>query len=537
MPLHGNEPSLVAVDPATGTLYVTLGGENAVAAFDVDTTQTPPVATRAGLLGTGWWPSGVIVRADGGLVVTTLRGHGGGPIPMPFPFGDSDIGARMKGSVQWIPAPGAADLAAGATQAAADEDAGTRVGAPAIQCPAGASDFPVPGTNAGGSKIIDHVFFILRENKDFDALFGDLAGVNGDASYTLKPTSADMDNIWHNLRTLARAFTVSDNYYTDAVFSTQGHVLATYGRSSDFNERTWAISADRAGSPRGVPGGGITAVGRPLEGSLFDWLFANGVPFDILGEADGAPVVPAGMQDPLDLHYPGVFQAITDNDLPKACYAAGRVRVACDVGQLVYQTLPNDHTVGVSSGSPSPETMCAVNDEATGIMLDAISHSPFWKSSVVFITEDDPSSGGEHVDGHRTPFVVVSPWVKRGYVSHTHADIASIHKMYAHIFGKPYPNRQVAEAMLPLDMFTSTPDYTPFTYTPRAWPLACGMSGGPVPPGEEQLTAMWDFSHEDRQPGLGAQVWRAMRGQPIQTLTPEMRARVARWQTEAGDDD
>jgi DNA-binding beta-propeller fold protein YncE len=534
--LPGGEPSVPAVDPLTGRLYVTLGGDNAVAAFTVDTTQAAPVVTRVGLLGTGWWPSGVVVRGDGALVVTSLRGHGGGPIPMPFGFGDSDIGERMKGSVQWIPKPAAPELGAGATAVAADDDAGTRKGAPAVACPPGASDFPLPPTNQGGSPVIDHVFFILRENKNFDALFGDLAGVDGEPTYTLKAQSADMDSIWHNLRTLARGFAVSDAYYTDAVFSTQGHVLATYGRSSDFNERTWAISGARGGSPRGVPGGGVTEVGRPQK-SLFEWLIENDVPLDILGEADGDPQVTAGEKSPLDGHYPGVVQAITANDLPKACYAAGRVRVACDVGKFVYQTLPNDHTVGLSADNPSPEVMCAVNDEATGIMLDAISHSPFWKSSLVIITEDDPSSGGEHVDGHRTPIVFVSPWVKRGYVSKTHIDVASLHRMYAHVFGKPYLNRQVAGAMLPFDLFTSTPDYTPYTYTPRSWPLSCGAVGGPVPPGEAELTAMWDFSHEDRQPGLGAQVVRAMRGKPLEVLTPAMRARAVRWQAQARDDD
>jgi DNA-binding beta-propeller fold protein YncE len=546
-PLHGAEPTTPAVDPATGRLYVTLGGDNAVAAFEVDTQQSPPAVTRVGLLGTGWWPSGALVRSDGALVVTSLRGHGGGPIPQPFGFGDDDIGDRMRGGVQWIAAPATAELAAGATVVATDDAPAQRTGAPAVACPGGAEDFPLPDTNQGGSPVIDHVFFILRENKNFDALFGDLPGVDGEPKYTLKSTTADMDAVWHNLRAAARAFAISDNYYTDAVFSTQGHVLATYGRSSDFNERTWAISGPRDGSPRAIPGGGISEVGRPLEGSLFDWLFAGKIKFDILGEIDGEPVVPPGQNPPLDIRYPGVGQAITLNDLPKACYAAGRVRVACDLGNFVYQTLPNDHTVGNSSDNPTPETMCAVNDEATGMMLDAISHSPFWKSSIVFITEDDPSSGGEHVDGHRTPLVIVSPWVKRGYVSKTHIDVASIHKMYAHIFGKPYPNRQVAAAMLPLDLFTSTPDYAPFVYAHRTWPLGCGMSaqaegpaaGKPPPAAEEELTAMWDFGREDRQPGLGAQVWRAMRGKPLAELTPEMKARVRRWQAQAAqrDDD
>ncbi|MFO0759445.1 MAG: bifunctional YncE family protein/alkaline phosphatase family protein [Byssovorax sp.] len=549
--LRGQEPCALAFDAEKSRLYVALGGENAVVAFDVDLGKTPPVLTRTGRLGASFWPSGVVARAGGDVVVTTLRGHGGGPIPMPFGFGDDDIGERMKGSVAVIPAPSAADLAAGDAQIDEDNDVGGVAGAPTVACPDGAHDFPVPSTNQEKSPVIDHIFFILRENKNFDSLFGDMVGADGEPTYTLKASSEDMDAIWHNLRVAARSFAFSDNYYTDAVFSTQGHVLATYARSSDFNERTWAISGSRADSPRAIPGGGVIPVGRPEEGSLFDWLFHNDVPFNILGEIDGAPDLPPGTQPVLDFHYPGVGQSITGNDLPKACYAAGRVRIGCDLGNFVYQTLPNDHTVGVSSDNPTPETMCAVNDEATGMMLDAISHSPLWKSSLIIITEDDPSSGGEHVDGHRTPLVMVSPWVKRGYVSKSHIDMASIHKIYAHILGLPYPNRQVAGAMIPYDIFTSTPDYTPFERTPRSWPLGCGAepknkaphgaegsaAKAPVSPAEEELTKLWDFSEEDRQPGLAAQVVRAMRGRPLESLTPAMRARALRWKQGARSPD
>ena len=217
------------------------------------------------------------------------------------------------------------------------------------------------------------------------------------------------------------------------------------------------------------------------------------------------------------------------------------MRVVCDLGNFIYMTLPNDHTIGVCSSNPTPETMCAVNDEATGMMLDAISHSPLWKSSLVFITEDDPSQGGEHVDSHRTPFVIVSPWVKRGYVSQTHIDVASICTRSSRT-SSASPTRTPGRRRdaCRFDMFTSTPDYTPFTYTPRTWPLACGASGPggkAVAPAEEELTSIWDFSHEDQQPGLAAQVVRAMRGQPLQALTPQMRAKVRRWQAAKRDDD
>jgi hypothetical protein len=509
-PLHGTEPSTVAYDATSKRLYVTWSGRNALAAYDVDTGQTPPTVTPAGMLPTGWWPSGVVVESDGSLVVSEMRGHGTGPRPLYFPIGNSDIDARMRGGIQHIPAPSASDLTAGQAFVTAADAPGALSGVPTISCPPGANDFPVPALNTtGASTILQHVIFIVRENKGFDGLFADLPGVNGDADYLLKPAVSDMDNIWHNLRSLARTFAISDNYYTDAIYSTQGHVWATYGRTNDFNERTWAVSGSGRNA-RVIPGGGVITVGKPVEGSLFDWLADSQVEYSLLGEIVGSPASDSQIPPAVDGKYPGgPFQNIGYNDLDKACYTAGRARVLCDLGTFVYMTLPNDHTFGVSPTNPTPETFCAVNDEATGMMIDAVTHSPLWASSLIVITEDDPSQGGEHVDSHRTPVTFISPWVKRGYVSHTHIDMASLHKLFAHILGKPYRNAMVESAPLPFDVFTSTPDYTPYTYTPRAWPLGCGTGASKR---EQELTESWKFDDPDEQPGLDSQVTRWMRG-------------------------
>jgi hypothetical protein len=109
--------------------------------------------------------------------------------------------------------------------------------------------------------------------------------------------------------------------------------------------------------------------------------------------------------------------------------------------------------------------------------VDAITHSPQWASSLIVLVEDDAAQGAEHVDQERTVLLMISPWVKRGYVSRTHIDTSSVHKLFAHVFGVPYENALVASAALPLDMFSSTPDYTPYTYQPRKWPLECGTTG------------------------------------------------------------
>jgi hypothetical protein len=520
--LPGAEPTSLAWDKAHKRLYVALSGVNAIAAYDVDVAQDPPTITPAGRIASSWWPSGIAVMDDGGLVVTSLRGHGSGPRDVHYATGaDSDIETEMRGSVQHVPSDRAA-AAGGSAAVDANNAVGALAGHPTITCPPGVSDFPVPQTNTEGpSKLIEHVFFMVRENKDFDGLFGDFPGVEGKADLTLKP--GGMDSVWQNLRTLAKTFTLSDNYYTDAVYSTQGHNWTTYGRATDYDERTWS-QAGGGRDARTFPGGGVSDVGMPAEGSLFDWLLQNKVPYDILGEIVGSPKALDPDHPAIDVHYPGgPFQNILYPDIEKSCYVAGRARVLCNLGNFAYLTISNDHTGGVSSGKPSPETYCAMNDEATGMVVDAISHSPLWPTSLIVITEDDPSQGGEHIDNHRAPFVVVSPWVKRGYVSKTHIDVASAHKLFAHLFGKPYLNRTVANAGLPLDMFTSTPDYTPYTYKPHSVPLSCGDTGST---GEKALTDSWDFTDADEQPGLDAQVTRWMRGEQYQTLPPRVRARA-----------
>lgn len=518
----GLDVSGLAFDPASSRLYALLSSINAVAAYDVDLGASPPQLTLAGRLPTGWWPSGVVVHPDGSLTITNLRGRPIGVYEQDEQYGGPDTTSGhkfMRGSVQHVPAPGAGDLAAGEAQVDLDAAVAEYEGYPQVECPTGTMDFPVPPTNTmGPSKAIDRIIFIVRENKTFDAVFGDLPGVAGDPKYTLKETTEDMDRVWANLRSLARTFTNADSFYNVAVQSTQGHQWTTYGRTTDFCERTWSADA------RPVPLCGVGEAGRPDEGSLFDWVQKANVRYDVLGEIVGTPFVLPAEYNPIDIKYPGgPFQNITYPDNEKACHTAGRMRVACDLGQLTFMTLPNDHTVGVSPTNPTPETMCAVNDEATGMVVDALSHSPFWARSLIVITEDDPQQGGDHIDYHRTPLVLISPWVKRGYVTPTHIDVASLYKLFAHILGLPYPSVQVAKAGLPLDAFTSTPDFTPYDHTPRQWPLACGGMASEI---EQRVTRSWDFSYVDAQEGLGEQVARWMRGKQLQVMPPELEVQV-----------
>ena len=426
-----------------------------------------------------------------------------------------------QGGIQLVPLPSTTDLSTGSTAVAANDAVSALAGAPTVTCPNGENDFPLPPANdQGPSKQITHVIFVVRENKTFDTVLGDLPTVNGDPSLAAKTTSASMDRLWENFRQIVRTFATDDNYYTNAEISNQGHTWTTYGRETDWDERTWPMN-NYSRSIWAAPAQpqGTVDIGQPIEGSLFDALQNGGVNFQIMGEGEGLPQS-NGANDPVDTSYPGGFiQDIGYPDVEKACYVAGRIRVLCDFPSFVYMTLPNDHTQGVSATQASPELMIASNDEATGMLVDAISHSPLWPTSLVVVTEDDPADGGDHVDHHRTPIFFASPWIKHAYVSKQHIGVSSIHKMIMNIFGLPYPSSTVANAALPLDLFSSTPDYTPYDYLPRVWPATCGTQPTQA---EKMLHDSWDMSRVDQQPGLDAQVRRYLRGEQLKGLTKKM---------------
>jgi DNA-binding beta-propeller fold protein YncE len=501
--LHGWSPTSIAYDSAAKKLSVAESVINAVEVFDV-APGDPPMLAAAGRIPTAWWPSDLFVDA-GKLFVLEARGYGTGTgrTGKAFGPGEGEIAESMSGTLHAIPLSGL-DLAVESAKVKANGALADVPGYPTVSCPGAEYDFPVPRTNTeGASKTIKHVVFVVRENKAFDGVLGDMPGVDGDAKKILSPTK--QASLWRNLRGIGKTWTIGDNYYTDAEFSSQGHVWTTYGRTTDFTERVWHIAASDKGRDLG---GGVTEAGRAAEGSIFEWMLGQNVEFDIMGEATGLPKIPAPpKRNPLDTQYPGIAQNVGLEDVTKACYFAARARVRCDLHDFSYVTLPNDHTFGGGSGRPTPETMIAVNDEATGMLLDALGKSPFWPETLVIITEDDPQDGGDHVDLHRTPIVFAGPWIKKGYVAKGHYDVASLVKLFAHLRGLPYPNAVVARAPLPLEMFTSTPDYATWTMLPRTEPRACNAPGSSF----ATEAAMWDWDDIDEQPGLGRHVQQMLR--------------------------
>jgi len=482
-------------------LYVTLAGLDAIAAYDVTLPDgAAPTLVPAGMLPTEWWPTAISLRSDGALVVVNGKGRGTGPNPTFFGPGDGPIVKQMRGSIQLADAPDAAALTAGKAAVEKMTHVDQLEGSSKVDCAGAPYDFPIPETpDKGPSLRIKRVVFLLKENKTFDGVFGDLPGVEGDPKLVMAPGKME---IFANERKMASTFTNFDSYYTSAEQSIQGHVWDTAGRTNEYTERTWLTTWGRA--YRGLP---AQAIIRTEEGSMFTWLQKENVMFDAMGEITG--LAPDDGRTPKnccsDNRYPGPFYSPVLPDTEKSCYIAARARVTCDLKALSYTVQPNDHTEGLTAGSPSPETMIGVGDEAVGILLEGISKSPFWNETLVIVTEDDPQDGGDHVDLHRTPMYMASPWIKKGFVAKGHYDISSIHKLIAHIFGKPYPNEVVARAALPLEAFTSTPDYAPFEHAPRSLPLACNAAG--TKGATTAAMSPWNLKVPDEAPGIAAQLW------------------------------
>src|SRR5581483_7555813 len=298
----GASPSSLAVDAARGRVYLANAGENSVAALDLNTFKL------LGRVPTAWYPSAVAVRADGSLVIAATRGLGHGPNdgspPPPF----------AAGTVQLVPAPSLADLQAGDAQVAANLDR-PHSNQPAIHCADGAAPkFPLPPA-AGGETPIKHVFLVVRENKTYDGLFGDIAEGNGSAQMV---SFGEMNT--PNAHALARDFVLLDNFYSHAELSVQGHEWTTGCIANDYTEKSWQHSDSYGrGYISAVPWGPPSALSRlatPPAGSIWHHLDVAGVAYHNYGEITntGDAMIPA------DAMYPGVFFNTKISDGDKASY-------------------------------------------------------------------------------------------------------------------------------------------------------------------------------------------------------------------------
>ncbi len=492
-PLPASSPSGIALDEKSGRLYVTRAADNAVAVLDASNLKT------LGAIPVGWYPTDVALSGKK-LVVTNAKGIGTGPLLHYGGNGDESGKKAMQGTLSLVDLP-AIDL----PKLTAQVEANVRRPSTVYPFDCKGGEFPVP-TTSGGKTPIEHIVLIVRENKTYDTVLGDLGTGNGDPALAMFGKK-----ITPNLHKLASMFANHDNFYDDSECSVQGHLWLTSSFVNDYMERTWIENYRGHGGDFPDQDAAIER-GQPQFGTFFTHLMKYDVDFTDFGEVVGSFGQYAGMTvlSHVDTHFPGVYFNLDYKDEDKAKEVATQLVDNGNFPPFSYVLLPNDHTKGTGANDLTPQAMINDNDYATGLLVDRISHSKYWKHTAIFLVEDDPQMGADHVEYHRSILLVISPWAKHHYTSSVHLSYPSLFRSFELILGLPPMNREDALATPVYDAFTMKPDYTPYDALPRSVADTTNGAGA----AGAAWSALMDFRGPDRNPDLRDVLWWAMKGSP-----------------------
>jgi DNA-binding beta-propeller fold protein YncE len=478
------------------TLYVALLGFNAVAVIDV------PSKTTKGLIPTGWGTSRVRLSADEKeMYITSCRGYGAGPnggYGFVSPPQGTYIGDIQLGTFQKVPVPDQAQLALYTKQVINNTFASKTI-------PVAAKN-PLPVLPGASPTPIKYIVYITKENRTYDEVFGQLKNARGDSTlarfgvnceYTL-PDALRVKfprlKVSPNHIKAAQQFAFSDNYYCDSDASIHGHhwmmgVIPNEWVEANSNVHKTAKLFSKAPGRR-FPGstGSMDPEDFAETGGLWEALERKHVAFYNFGEANetahvreewqdtttgAAHLVMVPMQKALftrtSHNYAGFNTNIPDQfrmEQFEGEFTKMWIKGNKKMPSLITMQVPNDHGADVrpNDGYPYRQSYMADNDLAVGRILHFLSRTKYWKNMLVIITEDDPQGGVDHVDAHRSILMLDGPYVKKGYVSHTHANFGSILKTIYNILDVPYVNQYDVTATLLQDFFTDKPDFSPYTF-------------------------------------------------------------------------
>lgn len=471
-PSFGSQPIAVAFTPDANTLYIACGGNNSVAVARRSGAQW----TLAGQLPTAWFPSGIATDAGGTLRVLNLKGVGNTSNHR------GNFNSRQyEGSLERIPLPTPEQLAAG-----------TR----AVQAANTPHYEPAGGVANLRSLGIQHVFLIVKENRTYDGVLGDLGRGNSDPKLCLYPR-----DVSPNHHALAERYVTLDNFYTAGAISFDGHQWLEQAFVSDYVERAFASS------PRGYAWNMADALvvaptglfwqsyTRPLDVRIYgdfqlparwDPATRNAVDMD---EADvlswqeylklwrenkwqtavGARSAIPALQQYCSQRYPQNSLSLPDQiRAEEFLRELAEHEKADNLPNLSILTLNSDHTNGTRPGNPTPRAMVADNDLALGRIVEGISKSRFWAHSLILVTEDDAQDGLDHVDGHRTLALAIGPMIRRNAVDSNNYNHVSMIRTIQEIFGLPQRTRYLAAARAMTSIFTPDADTAPYEHlTPK----------------------------------------------------------------------
>jgi DNA-binding beta-propeller fold protein YncE len=528
----GSTPDSLALSPDAKTLFVANAYTNTIAVFDVGARGE---GRPLGFIPTGWFPTSVRLTPDGRtLLVVSARGL------QPAPSGGrgrawSRIADLYRGSLGIVP------LAQGDEFGPALGD-WTRIAQrcrPAQPQEARPGD-PIPG-RPGGPTPIRYVVYIIKENRTYDQVLGDLPQGNGDPTLCLFP-----DKTTPNIHALARQFVLLDNFYANAEVSASGHEWSMAGYCSEFVEKTWPVNYRQAQGLARVPypGEGHYAAALPALGYLWDRAAAAGVTYRSYGEFTVNPKKPAdpvesnlpALKGHVDPSYRGWDLKYRDRDRASEFIAElHRFEDAGEMPRLQIVRLPQDHTAGAKAGEWTPEAMVADNDLALGRVVEAISRSRFWPHTAVFAVEDDAQSGPDHVDAHRTEALVAGPFVRRGAVDSTPYTTCSMVRTIELILGLD-PMSQFDAAAAPMRAsFQSEPDLSPF----RALEARVDINErNRRKSASAEISSRFDLSREDAvdEQTFNRVIWAAVRGDGARMPVPVHAAFVRQLPGSVDDD-
>jgi DNA-binding beta-propeller fold protein YncE len=466
----GSTPSSLALTPDEELLFVANANTNDVAVFNVkELGESKPL----GFIPAGWYPTSVrVARAGKTLYIangkgTSSKANRDGPNPL----AERTAGVReyiaglFQGSLSILPIPGPKEMLAHSKTVYECSPLRARANEGIPSRPA---NHPIPA-QVGDPSPIKHVVYIVKENRTYDQVFGDLPEGNGEKALCLFPEEATP-----NHHALVREFVLLDNFYAEAEVSADGHEWSMGAYASDFVERTWPLSY-RGDRRVPYPSEGALAIARPANGYIWDRAAAKGLSYRSYGEfiKNGAtPNDPSttsiealkGHFDPrfrgYDLSYPDVKRA--DRFLEEL---AGFEKSG-DLPNLIVLRLPNDHTSGTRPGGLTVTAMVADNDLALGRVVEGLSKSRFWPNLAIFVVEDDAQNGSDHVDAHRTVALAISPYIKKHSVDSTMYSTSSMLRTMELILGLE-PMSQFDAAARPMAAsFVPNSDLAPFAARP-----------------------------------------------------------------------
>ncbi len=487
----GSGCNALALTPDGGTLYVANGTNNCVAVIRLGTNACaiaeagrPAASQVMGLIPTGWYPGALLLSPDGKrLVVANVKGVGS--LSQPRPVAEGKNTHDFLGSVSIIDVPDAPQLAKYTEEVNANNRLAYSLAGLEKPRP-DAKPAPVP-LRHGEPSVFQHVIYIIKENRSYDQILGDMKEGNGDPKLVLFG-----EDVTPNQHALARQFTLFDNFYCSGALSATGHQWISEAYVTDYLEKTFG------GFTRSYPVDGDDALAFASSGFLWANALDRKKTFRNYGEftkstfpkdatwtdayndyKNNTRKVKIEVQANVALmaphthsHYPG-FPLLAP-DVYRARLFIEELQAFEKKGELpnlIYLFLPCNHTVGTSPGFPTPRAMAADNDLALGQIVEAVSKSKFWPRTCIFVVEDDPQFGFDHVDAHRTVAQVISPYSKRKFVDSTNYNQTGMVKTIELILGLPPMNQLDLSATPMRHCSQAEPDLTPYVAVPNKVPL------------------------------------------------------------------